>query len=177
MIKSELSQCWFRDDEFSRFFDSLASIKETKTASILRYIFGLLMTGSCEIKSKSGWRIFEDDYLDIHWRKFGCPIEAIGRMALQNGAKFSEVRVWARTYNGEKLLYGVFISKKRMEELAEATYFDNEGEEWTYGVIEDGKVINFMGKKVFRLGRAYFLPDTAYSHLGHPGSMWIGKKR
>ena len=95
MTNSILSQCWSRDEEFANFFTSIrdAGIKETKTAILLRQLFGEVMAGISSFGGDTGFRnpisLSGNRNAGELWKSFGsdAAINAICMEALRRGAK------------------------------------------------------------------------------------------
>ena len=186
MKNSILAQCWFRDDEFSNFFTSLedADIKMTESAVILRQIFGEVMAGIATFDGDTGFRnpveLSGDRQIGDLWKGFGsnAAINAICKEALRRGAKYSEMKAFLRAIAGERLSYGTWFRTDALLKMVSRIHYNMNGEEYTDGAVEDGKILHFLGKKAHRVGRAYFVEDlTGCSHFptASDGTMWVKK--
>lgn len=184
MENSVLAQCGFRDDEFAKFFHSISQsgIKNTKTASILRQIFGEVMSGVTQETGETGFLnpIACSGKRDLGslWKSFGgtTATNAIALSALKRGAKFSEVRKFLRAFNGERYAYGAFFPKRFLDAYASEIHCDTEGE-YSLGVFdEEGTLLTVQDHKVHRVGRAYFVEGfTGAWHWSgaSAGEMWV----
>jgi hypothetical protein len=184
MENSILAKCWFRDDEFSQFFIALrdARIEQSETASILRQLFGEVMSGQLKGLGDTGFKnpitLSGKREVGDLWKGFGgnTAINAISKIALKRGANISDIKKFVRAYNGERISQGTFIRCTDLYKMATQVRYDVEGQEYADGVVIDGRVVSFMGHKAIRAGRAYFIQDLTSIHSFQGvsvGKMWV----
>lgn len=180
MNTSIAAKCWFRDEELAKAFNSLrsAQVADTASATIIRQLLGEMLAG---VSTETGSTGFKNPIalsgvrsLGELFQGYGLPVQVIGKIAIQRGAKFSDVRAWIRAYNGESLVNGTFLKKELLEEWATRVHYDDDGDSYQQGTLsEDGRVTSFNGHKVSRVGKVYFIHTDSYWHAGSAGRMWV----
>ena len=179
-MNTSAAKCWFRDEELAKAFSSLrsAQIADTTSAIIIRQILGEMLAGVSTETGSTGFKnpisLSGERSLGELFQGFGLPVQVIGKITIQRGGKFSDVRAWIRAYSGESLINGTFLKKELLEEWATRIHYDDEGDSYTRGILsEDGRVTSFDGHKVSRVGKVYFIYTSSYWHYGSEGKMWV----